>query len=154
MELGQVGGRERPHCQACGYVHYLNPGAASAGVVLDSDRNLLLIRRKIRPFQGDWALPAGYQEVDESPPETAIREIREETGIEVEVLSLLDLVWVPDDPRKPANVAVFLCRPIGGNLGPGDDASDTRWFPLNALPSNLGFDNEQILKKHFDQELS
>ncbi len=113
-----------------------------------------MIQRRIRPFEGDWALPAGYQEVDESPQETAAREIREETGIEVAVEELLDLVWVPDDPRKPANVAVFLCRPVGGTLRAGDDASDARWFALNELPHNLGFDNEKILKKHFEKEMS
>lgn len=154
LALENVAGRQRPRCNECGYVQYLNPGSASAGVVVDSDRQLLLIQRKIRPFQGDWALPAGYQEVDESPQETAIREIGEETGIEVEVERLLDLVWVPDDPRKPANVAVFLCRPIGGTLCAGDDALDARWFALNDLPHNLGFNNLNILKKHFEKDLS
>ncbi len=149
-----IGGRERPQCPGCGHVHYMNPGSAAAGVVLDSDRRLLLIRRRIRPFKGDWALPAGYQEVDESPAETASREIREETGVKVEIVRLLDLLWVPDDPRKPANVAVFLCQQSGGILRPGSDALDARWFELNDLPTNLGFGNEKILMKHFRKELS
>jgi len=80
----------------------------------------------------------------------AIREVLEETGIRVEVIRLLALLHIPDDPRKPANAAVFLCkiRPDqeGANLSAGDDASDARWFSLDDLPPNLGFpNNRQIL---------
>jgi 8-oxo-dGTP diphosphatase len=114
---------------------------------LDEDRRVLLVRRSIEPFRGDWALPAGYQDLHESPQEAAIREVREETGLGVEVIRLLDLQHVPDDPRKPANVAVFLCKlkdgPGAGELQAGDDASDAAWFPLNDLPDSMGFPNNR-----------
>jgi ADP-ribose pyrophosphatase YjhB (NUDIX family) len=106
---------------------------------------VLLIRRAIQPYRGDWALPAGYQEVDEEPAATAIREAHEEAGIVVETISLLDLVFVAADFRKPANVAIYLCRPVGGELRPGADALDAGWFALDALPQNLGFDNAHLL---------
>lgn len=99
------------------------------------------MRRAIEPFRGFWALPAGYQEIDEQPHETVVREVREESGLEVEVNGLLDLIFVSDDPRRPANVAVFLCREIGGTLRPGVEESEARWFSLNALPARIGFDN-------------
>jgi 8-oxo-dGTP diphosphatase len=102
---------------------------------------VLLIQRAIEPFRGDWALPAGYQELDEEPAQTAVREIFEESGVRAEVISLFDLIFVPADARKPANLAVFLCRQVGGSLQPGDDALDARWFDLKGLPANLGFDN-------------
>ena len=62
-------------------MYYQNPACAAAGAVVDGDGRVLLIRRRIAPFRGDWALPAGYQEIDEDPRETALREVREETGI-------------------------------------------------------------------------
>ena len=99
------------------------------------------MRRAIEPFRGFWALPAGYQEIDEQPHETVVREVREESGLEVAVSGLLDLIFVSDDPRRPANVAVFLCREIGGTLRPGEEESEARWFSLNALPARIGFDN-------------
>ena len=79
-----------------------------------------------------------------------VREVREETGIGVEVIRLLALLHIPDDPRKPANAAVFLCKLLPGQaagiLAAGDDASDARWFSLDDLPPNLGFpNNRQIL---------
>ena len=137
----EVEGRERSCCDQCTFILYENPACAAAGIVLDPERRVLLIQRAIEPFKGHWALPAGYQEINEEPAQTAVREIYEESGIKVEVLELFDLLFVPEDLRKPANVAVFLCRQIGGNLRPGSDTLDARWFDLEALPNDLGFDN-------------
>lgn len=134
--------RERSRCPACRFVAYENPASAAAGLVLDPGGRVLLVRRAIEPFLGSWALPAGYQEVDESPAEAAAREIREETGVEVEIVSLFDLLFVADDPRRPANLAVFLCRPKALEVRPGPDALEAGWFALEALPAPIAFDNE------------
>jgi len=115
-ELLQVdfGGRPRLRCGRCTFVLYSNPASAAAGVVFNPRGEVLLVRRAIEPYRGYWALPAGYQEIDEPPSETVAREVLEEAGIAVEVHGLLDLLFVHDDPRRPANVAVFLCRAVGG----------------------------------------
>ena len=148
LERAPVEGRERPRCPACGFVYYFNPATASAAAVLDERGRVLLIRRRIEPFRGAWALPAGYQELDEDPRETALREVREESGLVVEVTRLFDVLWMPDDPRKPANVLVFLCRPVSGELTPGSDADRAQWFPLDDLPQPIGFQNEdRILRR-------
>lgn len=152
LELRKVEGRERPSCPECSFVQFLNPASAAAGVVLDETGRLLLIRRKIRPFEGSWAVPAGYQEVDEAPEDTVRREVFEETGVRIEVERLLELVWVPDDPRKPANVAFFLCRALDVELTPGHDAKEARWFDPDALPDDLGFDNRTILNRLLSSE--
>ena len=78
LVLAEVGGRERPSCSACSFVLYRNPASAAAGAVLDGGGRVLLVRRGIEPFRGDWALPAGYQEVDETPEQTAVREVHED----------------------------------------------------------------------------
>ncbi len=80
---GAFEGRARVRCSACNFVLYENPAAASAGLVLDEHGRVLLVRRAIEPFRGQWALPAGYQEIDEPPDETAVREVLEESGIQV-----------------------------------------------------------------------
>jgi ADP-ribose pyrophosphatase YjhB (NUDIX family) len=136
-----IEGRDRPCCPACGFVWYDNPASAAAGIVLDALGRVLLVRRAIEPFRGSWALPAGYQEADEEPAQAVVREVLEEAGIVVEVEELFDLVFVPHDVRRPANVAVFVCRAVGGTLRPGHDALEAAWFDLEALPAELGFDN-------------
>jgi len=127
-------------------VVYENPAAAAAGVVLNERREVLLVRRAIEPFKGSWALPAGYQEIDENPRETVVREVREEAGVEVRVLGLLDLLFVPEDPRRPANVAIFLCATDELRARPGVEETEAGFFALDALPADIGFDNyERIL---------
>ena len=128
-------------------MYFWNPASAVAAAVQDGPR-VLLIRRNLAPHRGSWALPAGYPEIDEDPRETARREVREETGLEIEVGDLFDAVWIPDDPRKPANVLVYLCRPSGGKLQAGSDAAEAAWFDLEDLPEEVGFDNrERILAR-------
>lgn len=141
MHPSAVEGRERLRCPQCPFVLYQNPASAAAGVVLDADRRVLLVRRAIPPFRGSWALPAGYQELDEDAPSAAVREIREEAGIEVAVVRLLDLLFIPDDARKPVNLAVYLCRPLARELAPGSDVIAADWFDLERLPDDLAFDN-------------
>lgn len=136
-----VEGRERARCTECGFVFYENPASAAAAVVFDARGRVLLIRRAIEPCRGQWALPAGYQEIDETAAAAAVREVREEAGLEIEVVELFDLLFVPADERKPANLAVFLCRPVGGELCAGADALEAAWFELEALPADLGFEN-------------
>lgn len=146
LAAAEVGGRARPRCTVCGFVLYTNPASAAAGVVLNEAREVLLVRRAIEPYRGFWALPAGYQEIDEHPSETVLREIREEAGIEARVLGLLDLLFVADDPRKPANVAVYLCEAESGEPAPGAEETEARFFSLHGLPERIGFDNyERIL---------
>ncbi len=146
--LADVEGRSRLRCSSCSFVLYLNPAAASAGLVLDGRGRVLLVRRGIEPHKGAWALPAGYQEADEESHWTVVREIREETGVEVEALGLLDLFYVPDPGRKPANVALHLCRPVGGEVSAGEDASEAAWFDLDQLPEPIGFNNrEQVFDR-------
>jgi len=146
LEEAPVAGRQRLRCVPCRVVLYANPASAAAGLVLDEARRVLLIRRAIEPFRGAWALPAGYQEIDESPTDTVRREVREETGLEIEPLRLVDLIHIPDDPRKPANLSVYLCRSLGGELRAADDACEVAWFGQGELPLEIGFGNrERIL---------
>ena len=140
---GDVEGRVRARCQRCVFVLYAHPGAAAAAVVLDEQGRVLLVRRAIDPCKGCWAFPAGYQECDEAPAAAAVREVREEAGLEVDVIGLIDLVFVADDPRRPANVAIFACRVTGGRACAGDDVCEVAWFELDRLPPDIGFENNR-----------
>jgi ADP-ribose pyrophosphatase YjhB (NUDIX family) len=138
-QAAAIEGRERRRCATCGWVHWLNPASAAAGLVL-WERRVLLVRRAIAPCHGMWALPAGFQEIDEPAALAVEREVREECGIAVRVGALHDLVWVPEGHR-PANVAVYRCTPLAFDLRPGPDVLDAAWFSLDQLPLELAFSN-------------
>lgn len=146
-----VNGRERLACGACSFVLYTGPACAVAGVIINARDEVLLVRRAIAPFEGEWALPAGYQELDEHPHQSLMREVREEAGIGIDVGALVDLLHVPDDPRKPANVAIYFAVPVERDALPtaGDDARDARWFPRAELPEGLPFDNNRMIERAF-----
>lgn len=106
---------------------------------------LVLIKRKNPPFQGCFALPGGFVEIGESTEEAAIRESKEETGLEI---SLLGLVGVYSDPdRDPRGHVVSVCyfSTGSGHLVSGSDAKSAEVFPLENLPE-LAFDHHQMIK--------
>ncbi len=105
------------------------PLVAVGAAIVDGDR-VLLVRRGNPPNQGLWSVPGGRLERGESLRQGVAREVREETGLEVEVGPLVEVVERIDPGDPPAYHFVildFLARPLGGDLRPGDDASDARW---------------------------
>ena len=101
-------------------------------VVLDGDM-VLMIQRGKPPRQGSWSLPGGAQELGETIHEAARREVREETGLEIEIFGLIDVV---DSVRPDADDKIeyhytlidLAGHAVGGTLMAGGDAQDCRWF--------------------------
>jgi 8-oxo-dGTP diphosphatase len=111
-------------------------------IALPGDR-VVLVRRKHPP--PGWAMPGGFVEVGETLEAAAVREAREETGLEVRLEELLYVYSDPRrDPRRHTLAAVFLGRAAGEPRG-GDDAAEARAFSWAALPSPLAFDHAEIL---------
>ncbi len=107
------------------------PVAGVGGVVIRTGE-VLLVRRAYPPRAGEWSLPGGRLELGESLVDGVRREVREETGIEVEVgpvVEVFDRVHHDGDGRVRYHFVIvdFLCRPVGGVLVAGDDATDARW---------------------------
>lgn len=110
---------------------------------------ILLIRRGNEPFKGQWALPGGFIEMDETLVATAARELKEETGLSVPELTQFRTYGDPGrDPRGRTIAVVFygFADPTSVKVAGGDDAADARWFQVDQLPA-LAFDHEKILKE-------
>jgi 8-oxo-dGTP diphosphatase len=103
-------------------------------MILVESGKLLLIRRGKEPFKGEWATPGGRIEDWETAEECARREMREETGLRVEVVRLTGLYSDPRRDPRGIIAAAFLVRRTGGQLKAGDDADEARWFELGKLP--------------------
>ena len=126
-------------CASCGAVHYLNP-KVSAGVIVVSNGSILLVRRAIEPYAGQWNLPAGYVEYEETCEEAAVREAREEAGVEVALRGLHGVYSCVDDPRAHYVLVIYRADIRSGELRGGDDVDDARFFPRDALPGDVAFD--------------
>ena len=114
---------------------------------LDEIPEILLIQRSDPPFQGLWALPGGFMEMEETLEATARRELMEETGIRAGELIRFDTYDQPGrDPRGRTITQVFVMI-WKTDMGPpqaGSDASGIQWFGLHQLPA-LAFDHKQIV---------
>lgn len=108
--------------------------------------DVLLIQRDIAPFEGAWALPGGYVQMDETLEEAAARELREETGLRNIDLYQVKAFGAPDrDPRgRTISVAFWGILKDKQQIVAGDDARNAAWFPINQLPA-LAFDHQAII---------
>ncbi len=133
LEEKAIDHKRRLRCPACGFVQYLNPVPAAA-IAIIQDGEILLVQRAMEPRKGLWSLPAGFIEIDESVEQCAVREVKEETNLDVELTELLAVYSVFDDPRYICLLVVYSGKIIGGELRCGDDASDAKFFPPSDLP--------------------
>ena len=132
-------GRDRQVCPSCGWVYYPKPNIASA-VALVQDGDVLLVRRRYEPFKDRWSLPSGFMEYGESPEETAVRELKEELGVDVELTGLVGVEMERGDPRGLCLLLVYTGRITGGRMSAADDAAEVRTFPLDRLPEEIAFE--------------
>ena len=135
----EIDGRLRGVCPACGYVHWRN-AKPCAGALIIRNGKVLLVRRAVEPFRGYWDIPGGFCEADEHPAEAALREVREETGLAVELTGLLGL-WLDEYAGSTTLNVYYLARPLGRRLQVGDDADGAAWFAPTALPTLIAFEN-------------
>jgi 8-oxo-dGTP diphosphatase len=130
------------------------PIVGVGAVVIDAGR-VLLVRRGNEPLKGEWSLPGGAVELGETLEGALVREIREETGLHIEVgpvVEVLDRVRRDSDGRIEYHYVIvdYVCRVRGGQLAAGTDAEDVRWTDLLDL-ERLGVSETAIavIKKAF-----
>lgn len=140
QQMGEalISGRTRLACSNCGFVLYQNP-VPGAGVLVEMEGGVVLIRRGHAPHKGRWALPAGFIEADESIEEAAIRECKEETSLDVELVELFGVDSFPEGPVQSGIIVFYRARPVGGELRPGDDAAEAEVFGADGLPLDIAF---------------
>jgi len=133
-------GRLRMVCPRteCGFVFYQNPVPAAGGFIVQDDQ-VLLVKRAHPPRIGWWCFPAGFMEWGEHPSETAIREVKEETGLDIKLGPFFEVYSGDDDPRTKAILILYLANIIGGELHAADDALEVRFFSFDELPKNIAF---------------
>jgi ADP-ribose pyrophosphatase YjhB (NUDIX family) len=146
-ELG--GDAARLACDACGFIVYASSKPTAGALCVDNGR-VLLARRAHPPFEGFWDIPGGFLDEGEGPLDGLRRELREETGLEVEPQRFLG-IWMDrygGDSTAEATLNLYwTARVVGGDAAPADDVSELRWFNRDELPApdELAFENVPLV---------
>ena len=127
-------------CTACGERYWANALPAVQGLI-ERDGRLLLARRGIEPRLGYWDLPGGFVEETEEPEAAVRREVREETGLEVEHIELVGIDIEPYGDRFVFSVTYRVTA--HGDPVADDDVAELRWFAPDELPAEMAFPGQQ-----------
>ena len=110
----------------------------------DRQLKVLLVRRGGEPYRGSWAFPGGFLQLNETARDGALRELREETGLEAAAIGELGVFSDPDrDPRERVITIAYYALVKPSEVIGGDDADEAAWFPIDSLP-DLAFDHNKI----------
>lgn len=131
-------------CSVCG--RYANRGVSIDAVIVKNGQ-ILLIQRGVEPNKGFWGTPGGYVGWDESAEETVIREVKEETGLDVKKVKLIQVNSDPKRHPKQVINLVYLVEVNDGDIKYGDDALGAKWFLLDNLPEKLALDHRQNIEE-------
>ncbi len=106
-----------------------------------------MVRRRVDPQAGRWALPAGYIDYGEDPREAAIREVREETGFDIRITRLIDVLGPDPHHEGPASIVLlFEGEIVGGKLAAHDDAAQSAFFAPEEIPiGEIAFESTRVL---------
>jgi 8-oxo-dGTP diphosphatase len=118
-------------CTTCGFVFYLDPKLAVGTIIADERNRIVLVRRAIEPGYGKWVFPGGYVDRGEEVKLAAVREAREEVGLEIRLERLLNIYSYPG--RAPV-IVVYTAVMTGGCLACDDEGLEARFFDSTAIP--------------------
>jgi ADP-ribose pyrophosphatase YjhB (NUDIX family) len=144
------GNGSRVACPECGFVFYASSKPTAGALCEDGAGRVLLARRAYEPFLHRWDIPGGFLEEGEHPLDGIRRELREETGLEVEPLEFLG-AWMDrygGDSTAEATLNLYwTARVVAGELQAADDVSELHWFRPDELPppDELAFENVPLV---------
>jgi ADP-ribose pyrophosphatase YjhB (NUDIX family) len=135
--------KRRFFCGSCNEIVYENPIPATASVIINNNK-ILLVKRKLDPKKGQWCLPGGFIELNETPENACLRELKEETGLNGKIDYLIDAQYSSSSLYNSVIVIGYLVKDIKGNIIAGDDAEEAAYFDIEKLP-NLAFESHKLI---------
>jgi mutator protein MutT len=135
-ELFEIHNQKSKHCSNCGFTYYQNPSSATAAFILNSKGELLVARRAKNPAKGTLDLPGGFVDNGESGEQGIIREIKEETGLDihkVEYLFSIPNIYRYSGMDIHTLDMFYLCHVEDDTVMAADDAAECTWVPLREV---------------------
>ena len=143
---------ERMSCPACGFVEYRNPSPGVVVLIERDNRVLLGLRGETSNQKGKWCFPGGFVEYGEDYLSAAIREVKEETNLDVEILSIISVISNFFAPSLHTLVINLYGRVVGGVAEAGDDLVELDWFPFEGPLPELAFEAEAHIIERYHAE--
>jgi 8-oxo-dGTP diphosphatase len=138
---------ERLVCVRCGFIFYQDPKVAVGTIIRDERDHIVLVRRAIEPGYGKWVFPGGFVDRGEEVQMAAIREAREEAGLDIRLDRLLNVYSYPG--RAPV-IIVYVATMVGGCLACDDECLEARFFATEAIPwDGLAFPSTRDALREF-----
>ena len=122
---------DRLVCTRCGFVFYLDPKVAVGTIISGDDGRVVLVRRAIEPGYGLWVFPGGYVDRGEDIRAAALREAREEAGLDVRLDGLINIYSYPG---RPLIIIVYAASLVGGELCHDEECLEAQWFAADDIP--------------------
>ena len=127
-------------------------GKTSTAIIPYDENKILLIKRNTKPFTGYWALPGGRMDLGETIEQTIVREVKEETGLDVAIMRKIGEYvekGVKDEVEYEYYPTCFLVKPVAGELKKQDsEILEIKLFSLNELPAPLAFEHDQMVRDY------
>lgn len=127
----KTGDPDRLVCAACGFVFYMDPKVAVGTIIRTGDGRVVLVRRAIEPGYGLWVFPGGYVDHGEQVTDAAVREAREESGLEVRIERLVNIYSYGG--TSPI-IIVYAASILGGELCTDEECLEARLFTAAEIP--------------------
>lgn len=155
LEYRHIFDRMRQQCPKCEWIHFQDP-KVGAGVLAAQNGQVLLGRRGVNPGMGLWCFPSGFVEIDEGPDEAAVREFKEETGLDVRLTALFDVYHFYSAVKGTGVLILYRGDIIGGTPTAMDDLTELAFFGPDDLPADdeLAFDSNRQALKRWKTELT
>src|SRR6056297_2939090 len=150
--ISQVEGRRRAYCPDCQTILYDNPIPSVAVCTQNKDKQILLVKRAVNPEKGKWCLPGGFVEKGETTRETALRELREETGLSAHSPQLLGVETHLNGYFGDILLIGYSVILENFDLEAGDDAEEANFFDFNDMPE-IAFGAHRIFIKRYRKNI-
>jgi len=130
-------------------------GRTTAAIVEFPDKRIVLVKRRTIPFKGYWALPGGRVEPGESVEQTVVREVKEETGLDVEIVEKIGEYrekGLQDGVEYDYSPACFLTKPVGGDIRRQEsEIEEIRLLSVERIPGKLAFEHSRMIRDYVDR---
>lgn len=150
LEKKKIDNKNRLICSACGFVFWNNPKPTTS-IILPQEGKVLLLKRSQEPYKDYWVLPGGYVEYDEDPVITIVREVKEETNLNITVLRVVAVYLIDTDPRGNSVDIVYEGKIISGEIALKEHSS-FQFFSQTELPELIAYRHRDVVNAWYEQQ--